>query len=101
MQTNNHEIHDYSAILDKKYGKEGTTQRKAFEDAAMAFYTGSLIRDARKEAKCSQAQLAKKIDADKAYISRIENGITIPSVSTFYRIIAALGMRVEIVRPSI
>ena len=36
MQTNNHEIHDYSAILDKKYGKEGTTQRKAFEDVANA-----------------------------------------------------------------
>ncbi|MBQ5550316.1 MAG: hypothetical protein IIT32_04590 [Bacteroidales bacterium] len=32
-------------------------------------------------------------------MSKIENGIVTPTVGMFYRIIAALGMRVEIVKP--
>ena len=35
----------------------------------------------------------------KSYISKIENGVITPSVGVFYRIIAALGMRVEVVKP--
>lgn len=35
----------------------------------------------------------------KSYISKIENGIITPSVGAFYRIISALGMRVEVVKP--
>ena len=31
MQTNNHQIVDYSSILEKKYGKEGTAERAKFE----------------------------------------------------------------------
>ena len=34
-----------------------------------------------------------------SYISKIENGVITPSVGVFYRIIAALGMRVEVVKP--
>ena len=37
----------------------------------------------------------------KSYISRIENGVIIPSVAVFYRMVAALGMAVEIVRPTV
>ena len=34
--------------------------------------------------------------ANKSYISRIEKGITVPSVATFYRIINALGLTIEL-----
>ena len=37
-------------------------------------------------------------DQLKIYL-KIENGIVTPTVGMFYRIIAALGMRVEIVKP--
>ena len=47
----------------------------------------------------TQLELASRIGTTKSYISKIENGAMTPSVSTFYRIIGALGMRVEIVRP--
>lgn len=47
----------------------------------------------------TQAELAKRINVTKSYISRIEKGLITPSVATFYRIMNALGMRVEVVRP--
>ena len=42
-------------------------------------------------------RMQEKIHATKSYISRVEHGIIIPSVGTFYRIINALGKRVDIV----
>ena len=92
-------IQDYDSVLDARYGKEGTQERIKFEEDAYAYYTGLILRDARKEAKISQEELAKRIQSTKSYISRIENGLIIPSVAVFYRMIGALGMRVEIVKP--
>lgn len=99
METNNHQIVDYDIVLDAKFGKEGTPERIQAEEDAYAFYTGLILHDARKEVKITQAELAKRINSTKSYISRIENGTINPSVGTFYRIMAALGLRVEIVKP--
>ena len=99
MNTNDHKIRDYSAVLDAKYGREGTPERAAFNEAAYAFYTGQILLDARKEARVTQSELAKKLGVTKSYISRIENGVINPSAAVFYRIIGALGLRVDIVRP--
>lgn len=98
MQTNDHQIRNYDLVLDAKFGKSGTPEREQALDDARAFYTGQILHDARKEVKMTQSQLAEKINVTKSYISRIENGGIIPSVSMFYRIIDALGMRIEIVR---
>lgn len=99
METNNHQIVDYSAVLDKEYGAPGTPERDKFDEEAYAFYTSQILLEARKEAKVTQSELAKRINATKSYISRIENGAINPSVSTFYRIMNALGLRIEIVKP--
>ena len=99
MQTNNHQIKNYSAELDKKYGAPGTKEREQFDEEAWNFYTGQILLDARKEAKMTQAELAARTQTTKSYISKIENGVITPSVGKFYRIIAALGMRVEVVKP--
>ena len=101
MNTNEPMIQDYDAVLDARYGKEGTPERIKFEEDAYAYYTGLILRDARKDAKVSQAELARRTQTTKSYISRIENGVIIPSVAVFYRMIAALGMTVEIVRPTV
>jgi len=37
MQTNNHKIVDYDAVLDAKFGKEGTPERIQAEEAAYSF----------------------------------------------------------------
>lgn len=99
MNTNNHQINDYSAVLERKYGKRGTLERAKFEEEAYAFYTGQLLVDARKEAKITQSELAKRVGTNKSYISKIENGLIEPGVGLFMRIISALGLRMDIVRP--
>ena len=101
MNTSEPMILDYDAVLDARYGKEGTSERVKFEEEAYAYYTGLILRDARKDAKVSQAELARRTQTTKSYISRIENGVIVPSVAVFYRMISALGMIVEIVKPSV
>ena len=98
MQTNNHQIADYDLVLDQKFGKEGSPERIKAEEDALSFSSGRILFNARKEAKISQAELAKRINSTKSYISKVENGIIVPSVGAFYRIINALGMRVEVVK---
>ena len=61
MQINNHQIVDYDAVLDAKFGAEGTSERAEAEEKAYAFYTGQIIGDARKKAKITQAELARRI----------------------------------------
>lgn len=92
----NKQIKNYSKVLDQKYGAEGTRERLTFEEEAYAYYTGQLLEEARKNAHLTQSELARRIGADKSYISRIEKGKTEPKVSTFYRIVHALGLSVEL-----
>lgn len=96
MHTNNHMITNISEQLEKEYGKHGTPERAKFDEEAYAFYTSQILFDARKKARLTQAELAQRIGVDKSYVSRIEKGIIVPSVATFYRIVAALGRSVEL-----
>ena len=97
--TNVEMIHDISAELDEEFGCPGTPERQKFEEEAWDYYTGQILLEARREAKVTQSELAQRINSNKSYISKIERGMVSPSVSVFYRIINALGLRVDIVRP--
>ena len=99
MNTNENKIKNYSEVLDTKYGADGTSERIVFEQKAYDFYSGMVLHQARKEAKMTQEELAKRTGTTKSYISRIENGFISPSAGVFYRFIAALGMRIEIIKP--
>jgi DNA-binding XRE family transcriptional regulator len=90
-------IRDYSAVLEAEFGKHGTPERAKFDEEAWAFYTSQILLDARKNARLTQGELAGRIGVDKSYISRIEKGVTVPSVATFYRIVNALGLSVELI----
>jgi len=95
-KANDIELFDVDAQLDVAFGKEGTPERAMAEERANAFFTGKIIEDARKRANITQEELAQRIGSNKSYISRVEKGRTEPKVSTFYRIIAALGFTVEL-----
>lgn len=87
------------AVMNKKFGEVGSTERENFRREAYSYCVGQVIHEARKKEKVTQEELAKRIGSSKSYISRIEKGIIEPGVSTFYRIIEALGLRIEIVKP--
>ena len=68
MQTNDHKIRDYSAVLEAEYGAHGTPERARFDEEAYVFYTSQILIETRKQARLTQAELAKRIGADKSYI---------------------------------
>lgn len=100
MMTNRNNIQDIDAIMDKRFGAVGTESRNEFRKEAYNFCVGQLILEARKQEKLTQSDLAERIGASKSYISRIEKGQIEPGAGTFFRIIEALGLRLEIVRPA-
>lgn len=90
------QTYSVSEELNQIFGAPGTESRRRAEDQAWEEYNAQILLDARKEAGMTQSELAKKIGADKSYVSRVERGLTIPSISTFYRMVAAMGLSVEL-----
>lgn len=93
------DIYDVDAWMDEQYGKVGTPKREEFRREAYSYCVGRLISDARKQEKMTQSELAEKVGTNKTYISRIEKGVIEPGVGLFFRIIDALGLRIDIVKP--
>jgi len=97
---NNEEIRNaknFDELLDIKYGKIGTKRRDVFEEQAQYYVVSEMLKEARKEAKMTQEQLAEKIGTKKSYISRLENGQCDIQLSTLYRIFEyGLGKRINL-----
>ena len=98
MKTNP-DLNSMDEVLDGLYGAVGTPERENFRREAYAYCVGQLIHDTRKQEKVTQEVLAKRVGTDKSYISKVEKGVIEPGASMFYRIIEALGMKIEIVKP--
>lgn len=90
------QTYNVSEELNQIFGAPGSESRRQAEDQAWEEYNAQILLDARKESGMTQSQLAEKIGTDKSYISRVERGITIPSISTFYRMVSAMGLTVEL-----
>lgn len=90
------EIYDISAELEREFGAKGSETRRKAVDEAWGEYNAQVLLDARKQAGLTQAELAERLGTDKSYISKVERGLTVPTVSTLYRIAAAMGLRVEL-----
>lgn len=91
-------LYDVTAHLVEKFGPIGSDSWREEESRAWEEYNADILREARKAAGITQSELAERIGADKSYISKVEHGKTVPTVSSFYRIVAALGMQVTLVK---
>jgi len=88
---------NFDELLDIKYGKIGTENRDGFEEKAQYFVISEMLREARKEAKMTQEQLAEKVGTKKSYISRLENGKCDIQLSTLYKIFEfGLGKKINL-----
>ena len=88
----------FNELLDVEYGTIGTEKRDAFEEKAQYFVISEMLKEARKESKMTQEQLAQKVGTKKSYISRLENGKCDIQLSTLYRIFEyGLGKKINLV----
>ncbi len=88
---------NFDEILDVQYGKIGTKKRDEFELKAQYFIISEVLKEARREAKMTQQQLAEKVGTKKSYISRLENGKCDIQLSTLYRIFEdGLGKKISL-----
>ena len=53
---------------------------------------GTKLRTLREDRKLSQGDIEKRTGLLRCYISRVENGHTVPSIETLEKMAAALGM---------
>lgn len=88
-------IKNFDALLDKKYGKIGTDKRNEFEERSHMFIISEMLKQARKEKKMTQEQLAQKAGTKKSYISKLENAKGNIQLSTLIRIFeTGLGKKI-------
>ena len=88
---------DFEDILKNKYGEKGTAKRDAYEADSLAFRLGVMLKEARREAKITQEELAEKTGTKKSYISRIERGKSDIQISTYHKLIEiGLGKNLNI-----
>ncbi len=90
-------ITDFEDILNEKYGEKGTSIRDKYDAESLAFRLGVMLKEARNEAKITQAELAQRTGTKKSYISRIERGQSDIQISTYYKLIEiGLGKHLNI-----
>jgi len=87
----------FENLLTEKYGEKGTVSRDKFDTDSLAFRLGIMLKEARKEAKLTQEELAEKTGTKKSYISRIERGMSDIQMSTYHKLIEiGLGKNLNI-----
>ncbi len=90
-------VSTFEELLTRKYGPAGTPARATYEANAEAFRTGEMLKEARRQAKLTQQQLADRTGTKKSYISRIENGHSDINLATLRRIVTVgLGRRLAL-----
>jgi DNA-binding XRE family transcriptional regulator len=88
---------DFESILKEKYGEKGNAARDIYDAESLAFRLGVMLKEARKEVRITQEQLAERTGTKKSYISRIERGQSDIQISTYYKLIElGLGKQLNI-----
>ena len=56
---------------------------------------GRAIRYHRERSGLSQSELAKAVGLDQSYISKVEHGITLPTIATYAALADVLGVTLD------
>ena len=84
-------------IKNDYYGSVGTPERDRIERELEALRIGFKIRSAREKKEMTQAELAKKIDRKRTFISKIENDGENITLKTLYDVVErGLGGKLKI-----
>jgi DNA-binding XRE family transcriptional regulator len=79
-------ITTFDQLIEVEHGKIGTESRIEYEENAQMFIVSEMLKEARKDARMTQQELAEKAGTKKSYISRIENAKGNIQLSTLIRI---------------
>ena len=79
-------IKTFDQLIEVEHGIIGTESRNIYEEKSQMFIISEMLKEARKESKITQEELAEKTGTKKSYISRIENGKGNIQLSTLIRI---------------
>ena len=79
-------VTNFDELIELEHGKIGTEKRNEYEQNAQMFIVSEMLKQARKEAKLTQEELAAKSGTKKSYISKIENAKGNIQLSTIIRI---------------
>ena len=79
-------VTNFDQLVEVEHGKIGTESRNKYEENSQMFIISEMLKEARKEAKMTQEQLAEKTGTKKSYISKIENGKGNIQMSTLIRL---------------
>jgi len=79
-------ITNFEELIEVEHGKVGTESRNKYEEGAQMFIISEMLKEARKNAKMTQEQLAEKTGTKKSYISKLENAKGNIQISTLIRI---------------
>ena len=79
-------IRTFDELIEREHGEIGTESRNEYEERAQMFIVSEMLKEARKEAKMTQQELADKAGTKKSYISKIENAKGNIQLSTLIRI---------------
>lgn len=91
------ETYTFEQIKDKVYGRVGTPNRDRIERELEALRIGFKIREAREGKKMTQAELAKKINKKRSFISKIENDGENITLKTLFDVVErGLGGKLKI-----
>lgn len=93
MKTNKRQLISVNEEFNQKYGVVGSDTRSEFNEKAMAWYYGEILREKRKEMNLTQQQLSERTGLKRSYISRIERGETDMQLSSLLRISRALNLK--------
>ena len=79
-------VTNFDELIEVEHGKIGTENRNKYEENAHMFIVSEMLKNARKEEKMTQEQLADKTGTKKSYISKLENAKGNIQLSTLIRI---------------